>query len=820
MALIMTHHSPLSLCPPFPPPPSHTSPHPPQFVYHRGTQFVYHRGTQVTLHKLVVNLMVPSPQRHLKARHPRFHTVFHRLVHQLPLFLPLAPLLPKLVEHDARFLVHEKKYLHSLALHILGGDPSRRALVLQEEAQHLIFVERLVQPFFQHCSRPSPALWRSLRSSHLLPPAGLPVFDKNWRRQDVAPVPATVEDAVAAAAAAAAEAGGVGTGAAAAEVESIPIPKKDWVVINAQPPGVLELERAAEHEAALKDNFWFGRIQQHLAGKGFDSAKKLFTRAALLVTTPGEALLNMIFMPPGATVFEYQPRESATNAHRAFAHVLGLKYASYICKRTRRALDEDDPVTIYCHPMTVRRFFTHIESVVFHSPVLPGGGSSRALLNRDFIPGSLLQNRAEVRKFKRWAACVGRRGTWVENPTPRNLPWDFRGYSNQCDARNRAEGRGYLTGNAADAMAAKAKAKGDSTGWKISPSLKYEWVVDDGACGGVGGEGGGEGGRGGGGGKEQTRRRRLGAVEPLPVVTQQRRRRRLKKAGASSPQNTSFSSSSSSSPSAWLPFDPSAFCEKVLKNRRMLVVGDSKQFQLTTSLINALATGVRKPAWGLIEEIEAPEGCAAALDNDPTRYLHDFCKSYVFNGTLCPGFQLDYIRADRLWIFDPRPPEFEYMPWVQPALSQLSTADIILINRGAHWTATEDFLSGVRSATRYIRQNFPNKLVIYRNTPPGHIDCAGQEAPLAQPQAQEILPYFWKDLREQNELVKVVVEETGGVYMDVEGMLALRWDGHKGVVPEKKKPDCLHYCLPGPLDVYPQFLYNLLVRLLPPPPSK
>ncbi|CAI5487424.1 unnamed protein product [Closterium sp. Naga37s-1] len=571
----LTHHHSLPLCfflPPSRPLPSLHS----QFVYHRGTQFVYHRGTQVTLHKLVVNLMVPSPQRHLKARHPRFHTVFHRLVHQLPLFLPLAPLLPKLVEHDARFLVHEKKYLHSLALHILGGDPSRRALVLQEEAQHLIFVERLVQPFFQHCSRPSPALWRSLRSSHLLPPAGLPVFDKDWRRRVVAPVPATVEEA-------AAEAGGVGTGAAAGELEASPIPKEDWVVINAQPPGVLELERAAEHEAALKDNFWFGRIQQHLAGKGFEPTRKLFSRAALLVTTPGEALLNMIFMPPGATVFEYQPRESATNSHRAFAHVL-------------------------------------------------------------------------------------------------------------------------------------------------------------------------------------------------------------------------------------------AFCERVLKNRRMVVVGDSKQFQLTTSLMNALATGVRKPAWGLIQDIEAPEGCAAVLDNDPTRYLHDFCRSFVFNSTLCPGFRLDYIRADRLYIFDPRPPEFEYMPWVLPALSHLATADIILLNRGAHWTATEDFLSGVRSATRYIRQHYPDKLVIYRNTPPGHIGCAGQEAPLEKPQPQEILPYFWKDLREQNELVKEVVEEAGGVYMDVEGMLALRWDGHKGVVPDKKQPDCLHYCLPGPLDVYPQFLYNLLVRLLPPPP--
>ncbi|GJP70793.1 hypothetical protein CLOP_g1695 [Closterium sp. NIES-67] len=783
----------------------------------RRQKFVYHRDTQVTVHKLVVNLMVPSPQRHLKARHPRFHTVFHRLVHQLPLFLPLAPLLPKLIEHDARFLVHEKKYLHSLALHILGGDPSRRALVLQEEAQHLIFVERLVQPFFQHCAAPSPALWRALRSHHLLPPNGLPLFDKNWRRREVAPVPATAEEAEAAAAAG--EAGAAG----GAELAALPIPRKDWVVINAQPPGVLELEKAEEHEAALNDNFWFGRIQPHLAGKGFEATRKLFARAALLVTTPGEALLNMIFMPPGATVFEFQPRESATSAHRAFAHVLSLKYASYICKRSRRAIDEDDPVTLYCHPMTVKRFFTHIESVVFRSPVLPGGGSTRTQLNREFIPGSVLRDRARVGRFKAWAACVGRKGRWVENPTPRRLPWDFHGHSNPCDVRGEREGRGYLTRNAADAIAATAKP--DAQAWKVQPPLKYEWVLNEGACDDGDGEKGAGGGAGGGGEgwKGQKKRRRLESV-PLGRQNQQQkqqlqlqqqqeqRRRRLKKVGLVAPPLNSSSTS-------WLPFDPSDFCERVLKHRRMLVVGDSKQHQLTQSLINALARDVRKPASKLMHEVHAPEGCAAVLDNDESRFQHDFCRSFIFNSTLCPGFHLDYIRSDRLWIFDPRTPEYDRMPWVLPALSHLATADIILINRGAHWTTTEDFLSGVRSAARYIRQHFPDKLVIYRNTPPGHVECAGMDRPLKQPQDQELLPYYWKDLREQNEAVRKVVEESGAVYMDVEGMLALRWDGHVGMVPGRDKPDCLHYCQPGPLDVYPQFLYNILIRLMPPPPK-
>lgn len=41
-------------------------------------------------------------------------------------------------------------------------------------------------------------------------------------------------------------------------------------------------------------------------------------------------------------------------------------------------------------------------------------------------------------------------------------------------------------------------------------------------------------------------------------------------------------------------------------------------------------------------------------------------------------------------------------------------------------------------------------------------------------------------------------------------MLRLRPDAHKGNSVEGK-PDCLHWCIPGPLEIFPTILYNKLI---------
>lgn len=91
----------------------------------------------------------------------------------------------------------------------------------------------------------------------------------------------------------------------------------------------------------------------------------------------------------------------------------------------------------------------------------------------------------------------------------------------------------------------------------------------------------------------------------------------------------------------------------------------------------------------------------------------------------------------------------------------------------------------------------------------GHVNCADYKVPIKEPQREEDLPasWHWGDFRAQNLLSKKIVEAAGYIYMDVYSMLSLRPDGHLG------PGDCLHYCLPGPLDVVVHLLYNVFLLL-------
>ncbi|CAI5975703.1 unnamed protein product [Closterium sp. NIES-64] len=117
-----------------------------------------------------------------------------------------------------------------------------------------------------------------------------------------------------------------------------------------------------------------------------------------------------------------------------------------------------------------------------------------------------------------------------------------------------------------------------------------------------------------------------------------------------------------------------------------------------------------------------------------------------------------------------------------------------------------------------IPSRFPEKLIIWRNTPPGHANCSGQKTPLKKRQDPGILPYNWDKFARQNKLAEVIVKRYGAAYMDVDSMTALRADGHKEFVPAVNKVDCLHYCHPGPLDGWVEHLYNTLSWLMAPPP--
>lgn len=91
----------------------------------------------------------------------------------------------------------------------------------------------------------------------------------------------------------------------------------------------------------------------------------------------------------------------------------------------------------------------------------------------------------------------------------------------------------------------------------------------------------------------------------------------------------------------------------------------------------------------------------------------------------------------------------------------------------------------------------------------GHGDCDKYEEP-GPPDPDVKLPptYGWERFPHQNELARDIMYDTGGIFVNVSAISKNRHDSHLG------KGDCLHHCIPGPIDTWVQILFNVFKQML------
>ncbi|CAI5957325.1 unnamed protein product [Closterium sp. NIES-65] len=219
----------------------------------------------------------------------------------------------------------------------------------------------------------------------------------------------------------------------------------------------------------------------------------------------------------------------------------------------------------------------------------------------------------------------------------------------------------------------------------------------------------------------------------------------------------------------------------------------------TSAITGAANIGDEEVAEGE-EEGEEEEGEEGDRGSAPVVVTpHPFCKVYVFHENVCPGVKIHVIRNDHLYIQDPdlaSPADgssttsssngsatggsvpFDHMPW--HLYDGLVSADVVVVNRGAHYVGGRDFELSVRAAMRLLRRKLPRALLVYRNSPPGHVNCSSYDRPIKIRQDPATLPFHWDTFSSQNDIAREIAEEVKAVYMDVDTMTALRPDGHKG----------------------------------------
>ncbi|CAI7792305.1 unnamed protein product [Closterium sp. NIES-54] len=162
--------------------------------------------------------------------------------------------------------------------------------------------------------------------------------------------------------------------------------------------------------------------------------------------------------------------------------------------------------------------------------------------------------------------------------------------------------------------------------------------------------------------------------------------------------------------------------------------------------------------------------------------------------------------------------EYTYWQYLQRHFRKLAASpkddpfppiSVLVLNRGAHWVETPLFIAELNHTLTTVRAAAPNLLIIYRSAATGHTNCTRDSVPSIGILDPSEMLYHWGDFTKQNEEARKLVEDVGGVFMDIVPMTVGRPDGH-----QEPPRDCLHYCLPGPPDEWLKLLYHVLLDLL------
>ncbi|ORY81280.1 GDSL/SGNH-like acyl-esterase family found in Pmr5 and Cas1p-domain-containing protein [Leucosporidium creatinivorum] len=248
------------------------------------------------------------------------------------------------------------------------------------------------------------------------------------------------------------------------------------------------------------------------------------------------------------------------------------------------------------------------------------------------------------------------------------------------------------------------------------------------------------------------------------------------------------------------PFDAAALSHRLgansrkgTKGRGILFVGDSLQLQQVQSFECLMGRHVQE---GFISDYEVGSlelsngaGKLEFVRTDYTVQPEDW--TLMYPETEEPA---NHTRFDRKWTHMVEDKEF------------------VVLNTGAHWGDhrsmwIERYTNMAKEVIAFIDQ-FPHITLIVRTSVPGHTNCSQYSAPLLEDDPDSHNSYNWQGFTLFNNVWRdILAKHPKHILLDV-GATSLRGDGHRN--PDV---DCLHYCLPGPVDTWNTLLYHIIMGL-------
>ena len=267
-----------------------------------------------------------------------------------------------------------------------------------------------------------------------------------------------------------------------------------------------------------------------------------------------------------------------------------------------------------------------------------------------------------------------------------------------------------------------------------------------------------------------------------------------------------------------MPLGPADWCQ-ALAGRAILFIGDSLSAQQVLSLLHLVGSSDLKwrksgPVVDLTDDWRKTGAVKACGGKVRINYIrNDELSDRSFEGG-CHSVTRGPLASTKLC-----------RPFTSSKL--LADYDTLVLNTGAHMPTTSTFrmnemvVNRTRQLATWLR-NTKHKL-IWRTGVPGHVDCDKYSGPLetgshiAYPQRDSPqYRYRWDRIEPNDKIRARIFEEVlpGRVrFLDAAALTRGRPDQHllKGRFGGGKK-DCLHYCLPGPIDTWNMVLARMLAH--------
>ncbi|CAN0273303.1 unnamed protein product [Pylaiella littoralis] len=247
--------------------------------------------------------------------------------------------------------------------------------------------------------------------------------------------------------------------------------------------------------------------------------------------------------------------------------------------------------------------------------------------------------------------------------------------------------------------------------------------------------------------------------------------------------------------------DAVKFCDVMRGRKGLLFVGDSLMEIMTQTLAGLLrAELLSMPAYSRVYS-----ACGGAwkfawyrndyLDLRTTKYETMNCQIKDRFSTRCIVFATD---------------------------SVLEQFDTLIVNSGAHRMegGMSEYQQKMTAASKALtasmkRLHGESAILMVRNSVPGHWECRERmfEGPVELDVAITLVEegpavFKWPTYVEKNQIIEeAFVRDEEWKLLDAYTPTVLRADSHRG----GPGPDCLHYCMPGPVDHWVLLLYNILL---------